>query len=597
MTEEADKQARRRNLRPLAQLWPYLTRYKPQLFGAIFFLLLAAGTTLTLPVAVRNVIDQGFIENNASFVGNYFSALVIVAGLLAIASASRYYFVIWLGERVISDIRKDVFGHVAELSPSFFDTARSGEIVSRLTADTTQIKSAVGATASMALRNTLLGIGAVGAMVYTSPRLSMIVIGAIPLIVFPIIAFGRAVRRRSRNAQDTLADATSFATEAISSIRIIQAFAIDKLTANRFSDAVEVSFEASRKAIGTRALLTAFAIFLIFSSVIAVLWIGARDVMNGTITPGLLSQFLLYAIFAAGSLGALSEVWGELSQAAGAAERITELLHEEPEITAPENPQMLSKPVQGEIKFDHVDFAYPTKPDEPSVKDLSLLIKAGETVAVVGPSGAGKSTLISLMLRFYDPTKGSLLLDCTDIKRVDPEELRKNIAIVPQDTVIFAATAHDNIALGKNNATREEVIAAAKAANADQFITEDTRGYEAQLGERGVTLSGGQRQRIAIARAILKDAPILLLDEATSALDAESERLVQDALDTLMKGRTTVVIAHRLATILKADRIVVMDKGKIVEQGTHATLSKKKNGLYAKLAKLQFDTEWITTKK
>ncbi len=580
---------RRPDLRPLARLWPYLGRYKGHLFGAIFFLLLAAATTLTLPVAVRNMIDSGFIENNSSFVGNYFSALIIVAGVLALASACRYYFVIWLGERVISDVRKDVFAHVARLSPSFYDTAQTGEIISRLTADTTQIKSAVGATASMALRNTLLGLGAVGAMVYTSPRLSLIVIGAIPLIVFPIILFGRAVRKRSRHAQDTLAEATAYASEAISSIRIIQAFAIASQTAARFSAAVEESFEAARRAIGMRAMLTAFAIFLIFSSVVAVLWVGARDVMSGAMSPGLLSQFLLYAIFAAGSLGALSEVWGELSQAAGAAERISELLDEEPAIRAPAKPIALPMPVRGEIAFADVSFAYPTRPGDATVKELSLNIRAGETVAIVGPSGAGKSTLTALLLRFYDPSSGTITLDGIDISRLDPEALREKVAIVPQDTVIFAASAEDNIAIGRTGASREDVAAAARAANAADFIESSDRGYDTQLGERGVTLSGGQRQRIAIARAILKDAPVLLLDEATSALDAESERLVQDALERLMEGRTTIVIAHRLATILKADRILVMDNGRIVEEGTHASLSRKKNGLYAKLARLQFD--------
>ncbi|MCB1386798.1 MAG: ATP-binding cassette domain-containing protein [Nitratireductor sp.] len=579
-----------RNLRPLARLWPYLARYKARVSAAIFFLLLAAGTTLTLPVAVRNMIDMGFIGNDASFVGNYFSALVVVAALLAIASAARYYFVIWLGERVISDVRKDVFAHVVQLSPAFYDQARSGEIVSRLTADTTQIKSAVGATASMALRNTLLGLGALGAMIYTSPRLSMIVIAAIPLIVLPIVGFGRAVRRRSRAAQDTLADATAYASEAIGAIRILQAFAVGGSASRRFSQAVETAFGAARKAVAMRALLTAVAIFLIFSSVIAVLWIGASDVMSGAITAGLLSQFLLYAIFAAGSLGALSEVWGELSQAAGAAERIAELLNEEPDIRAPQSPKTLPQPVRGEIAFEGVSFAYPARPDELALRDADFTIRAGETVAVVGPSGAGKSTLTALLLRFYDPASGRITLDGVDVRDLDPEALRSKIAIVPQDTVIFAASAHDNIALGREAASRQEVVAAAKAANADDFLSAAARGYDTELGERGVTLSGGQRQRVAIARAILKDAPVLLLDEATSALDAESERLVQDAMERLMKGRTTLIIAHRLATILKADRIIVMDKGRIVETGTHAALARKKNGLYARLAKLQFDT-------
>ncbi len=579
----------KRRLRPLAHLWPYLKRYKLRLGAAIFFLFLAAGTTLTLPVAVRNVIDRGFIENNTSFIGNYFTALIGVAALLAIASSCRYYFVIWLGERVVSDVRKDVFEKVANLSASFYDTAKSGEIISRLTADTTQVKSAVGATASMALRNTILGIGALGAMLYTSPRLSLIVIAAIPLIVFPIVAFGRAVRRRSRTAQDKLAQAMAYATEAISSIRVIQAFAIGGSAARHFDDTVETAFGAARQTVGARALLTAFAIFLVFASVITVLWIGAQDVMNGSITPGVLSQFLLYAIFAAGSLGALSEVWGELSLAAGAAERITELMAEEPEIKAPSKPVALPRPVRGEISFDGVRFSYPARRDETALDHLSCTIKPGETVAVVGPSGAGKSTLISLILRFYDPQSGTIRLDGTNIRDLDPEELRRTIAIVPQDTVIFAASAHDNIAIGKEDATREEVIEAAKAASADNFIMSGPNGYDTELGERGIMLSGGQRQRVAIARAILKDAPVLLLDEATSALDAESEGLVQQALDRLMPGRTTIVIAHRLATVLKADRILVMNNGRVVEEGTHETLSSKKNGLYAKLASLQFD--------
>jgi ATP-binding cassette subfamily B protein len=580
---------RRRSLRPLARLWPYMSRYKPRVAAALFFLLLAAGTTLSFPVAVRNMIDHGFVGNNPEFIGNYFSALMLVAALLALASACRYYFVIWLGERVIADLRKDVFSHVAKLSPGFYDRNQSGEIVSRLTADTTQIKSAVGATASLALRNTLLAIGAIGAMTYTAPDLALIVLAAIPVIVVPIVAFGRAVRKRSRAAQDTLADATAYATEAIGAVRVVQAFANGSIASRRYAHAVENAFDAANMAIRTRAFLTAFAIFLIFTSVIAVLWIGAHNVLTGTMSPGVLSQFLLYAVFAAGSLGSLSEVWGELSQAAGAAERIAELLDEEPEIRAPVSPAKLPSPVRGDIAFEAVDFSYPTRPGEQSLEGLNVNIKPGETVAVVGPSGAGKSTLFSLMLRFYDPQAGTVTLDGVNLRDLDPEDLRRAIATVPQDTVIFAASASENIAMGREGASEAEIMAAAKAAHADEFIARSPDGYDTQLGERGVTLSGGQRQRIAIARAILKDAPVLLLDEATSALDAESERLVQEALEKLMEGRTTIVIAHRLATILKADRILVMENGRIVEEGTHASLSKKKNGLYARLAKLQFN--------
>lgn len=585
--DEAEK--RRKSLRPLAVLFPYLTHYRVQVTAAIFFLLLATATTLSLPIAVRRMIDHGFTGGNAGFINDYFSMLVVIAALLAIASACRYYFVIWLGERVISDVRRDVFAHVTKMSPAFFDTAQSGEIVSRLTADTTQVKSAVGATASMALRNSLLGIGAVAMMIYTSPRLSLIVIAAIPLIVLPIVAYGRAVRRRSRIAQDTLADATAYASEAIGAARVMQAFANEGLVRNRFAKAVETAFDAARLAVRTRALLTAFAIFLIFTSVVAVLWIGAQDVLSGKMSPGTLGQFLLYAVFGAGALGALSEVWGELSLAAGAAERLAELLAEEPAIRAPANPDSLPDPVKGEIQFDSVSFAYPSRPDVTALHDLSFTVKPGETIAIVGPSGAGKSTLFSLLLRFYDPGSGSIRLEGKDLRTLDPGDFRNVMALVPQDTVIFASSALDNILFGRPNASRDEAIAAATAANADKFINALPEGFDTKLGERGVTLSGGQRQRIAIARAILKDAPVLLLDEATSALDAESEKLVQDALDGLMQGRTTLVIAHRLATVLKADRILVMDGGRIVEEGTHRQLVAKK-GIYARLAQLQFDS-------
>jgi ATP-binding cassette, subfamily B, bacterial len=578
-----------KSLRPLARLLPYLAAYRGHLAGAIFFLLLASATTLTLPIAVRRMIDMGIFAEDTGLINNYFSMLVLIAIILAIASACRYYFVIWLGERVVADIRRDLFTHVTKLSPAFFDTAQSGEIVSRLTADTMQIKSAFGATASMALRNSLLCIGAVIMMVYTSPRLSLIVIAAIPLIVLPLVAFGRAVRRRSRTAQDRLANATAYASEAIGAVRVMQAFANEPLVRRHFAAAVESAFDAARASVRMRAFLTAFAIFLIFASVVAVLWIGARDVLSGNMTPGTLSQFLLYAVFAAGALGALSEVWGELSLAAGAAERLTELLETEPEIVSPADPAMLVQPVTGRIAFDNVGFAYSGKSDIPALDQLSFTVQPGETIAVVGASGAGKSTLFSLLLRFYDPLDGQITIDGTDIRKLDIANLRSAMALVPQDSVIFAASALENILFGRPDASRTEVIAAAKAAHADDFIEALPQGYDTPLGERGVTLSGGQRQRISIARAILKEAPVLLLDEATSALDAESEKLVQDALDHLMTGRTTLVIAHRLATILKADRILVLDQGRIVEQGTHKQLVRK-GGVYARLASLQFES-------
>lgn len=584
-----EQDGRRRSLGPLRRLYPYIFRYRKLVIGALISLAIAAATTLALPLAVRRMIDHGFSASGTVFIAEYFAALVAMAAILAAASAGRYYFVITLGERVVADIRSDVFSHVTTLSPSFFDTAQSGEIVSRLAADTTQVKSAVGATASVALRNVILGLGAVAMMVVTSPKLSGLVIAAIPLIVLPLVAFGRSVRRRSRQAQDTLAQATAYASEQIGAVRTLQAFTNETLVTGRFSAAVEAAFQAARSSIFSRSLLTFFAIFMIFSSVVAVLWFGSRDVLAGTMSPGTLGQFLLYSVFAAGALGALSEVWGELAQAAGAAERLTEILDETPAIQPPANPLPLPAKATGAISFDDVSFSYPARPDRAAVHGLSFQVKPGETVAIVGPSGAGKSTVFSLILRFYDPETGRIAIDGVDVREADPAEVRERIAIVPQDVTIFAASARDNIGFGRPGATNAEIEAAARDALADEFILRLDKGYDSQVGERGVTLSGGQRQRVAIARAILRDAPILLLDEATSALDAESETLVQTALERLMEDRTTIVIAHRLATVLKADRILVMDGGRIVEEGTHQSLVAK-GGIYARLAKLQFET-------
>ncbi|WEX76975.1 ABC transporter transmembrane domain-containing protein [Sinorhizobium numidicum] len=588
MPRQENQPPARKSIRPLASVLPYLARYRHLAIGAAISLTVAAVTTLTLPMAVRRMIDHGFSNSDSGFINTYFSMLMVLAIVLALASAARYFFVISLGERIVADLRRDVFAHVTRLSASFFDVNQSGEIVSRLTADTTQIKSAVGATASVALRNIILCLGAIGMMVYTSPKLSSLVLAAIPLIVFPLVGFGRSVRRRSREAQDTLAAASAYAGEAIAASRTVQAFNGEEIANARFGKAVESAYSAARAATKARSVLTGFAITMVFGSVVAVLWFGARDVLSGTLSAGTLSQFLLYSVFAAGSLGALSEVWGELSQAAGAAERLNELLTEVPHIQAPAHPLAMPVPARGAIEFADVHFAYPARPDYKSLKGLSFAIKPGETVAIVGPSGAGKSTVFSMLVRYYDPMKGVVTVDGMDARSVDPKDLRDRIAIVPQDVTIFAASVHENIAFGAPQASRESVGAAAVAAQAAEFIAKLHRGYDTLVGERGVTLSGGQRQRIAIARAILKDAPILLLDEATSALDAESETLVQTALDGLMRERTTLVIAHRLATVLKADRILVMDHGRIVEEGTHASLIRQ-GGLYARLARLQFD--------
>ncbi|MBB3164757.1 ATP-binding cassette domain-containing protein [Rhizobium laguerreae] len=589
MAEQARAEENKtRSLRPLGRLTPYVMRYRGLVAGALMSLALAAITSLALPLAVRRMIDHGFTQSDGRFINSYFAMLMVMAIVLAVASALRYYFVITIGERIVADLRRDVFSHVTRLSPSFFDVNQSGEIVSRLTADTTQIKSAVGATASVALRNFILCIGAMGMMIVTSPKLSSLVIGAIPLIVFPLVAFGRSVRKRSRAAQDTLAHASAFANETIGATRTVQAFNGEDAAATRYGTAVESAYEAARAAIRSRALLTGIAITLIFGSVVAVLWVGAHSVLAGTLSAGTLGQFLLYAVISAGSLGALSEVWGELSQAAGAADRLSELLDEVSPITAPASPEPLPSPSRGRVEFSGVHFAYPSRPGKSALHGLSFAITPGETVAIVGPSGAGKSTVFSLLLRFYDPQQGSVKIDGVDAQLTTPDELRQRIAIVPQDVTIFAASIHDNIAFGRPSASRDEVRAAALAAQADEFIARLDQGYETEVGERGITLSGGQRQRIAIARAILKNAPVLLLDEATSALDAESETLVQKALDGLVDGRTTLVIAHRLATVLKADRILVMDQGRVVEEGTHQSLIRH-GGIYARLARLQFD--------
>ena len=581
-------QNQKAKLRPLRLLVPYVTRYRGRVAAALVALLVASIATLIVPLAVRRMIDFGFASERIGLINQYFGWMIIVVAVLALASASRYYLVTTLGERVVADVRAAVFAHLTELSAPFFDTAKTGELTSRLTADTTQIKSAVGSSVSVALRNVVLFFGSATMMVVTSPKLSGFVLAAIPLIVLPLVAFGRAVRRRSRTAQDTLADASAYAAELIGAVRTLQAFTNESLASGRFAEAVERAYLAAIQSTKARAVLTAIIIFLASASVVVILWVGAQDVIAGEMTPGRLSQFVLFAVFAASGLGQLSEVWGEISQAAGSAERLAELLAIEPQIRAPAHPTPLPTRPRAEIAFNKVRFAYPGRPETDVLDGVSFKINAGEKVAIVGPSGAGKSTIFHLILRFYDPKSGTVVFDDVRLPDTDPAELRRHISLVPQDTAIFAMSVRDNIRFGRPEASDAEIEQAAEAAAAAGFIRVLPQGYDTPVGERGVTLSGGQRQRIAIARAILRGAPLLLLDEATSSLDAESETLVQQALERLMTGRTTLVIAHRLATVLSCDRILVLDQGRIVEEGTHDSLVAR-NGLYGRLAKLQFE--------
>ncbi|HEY6381622.1 MAG TPA: ABC transporter transmembrane domain-containing protein [Pseudolabrys sp.] len=579
---------RKLRIKPLARLIPYIARYRGRAFAALAALMVAALTTLVVPVAVRRMIDFGFSDKAVELIDSYFAVMIGVVALLAISSALRYYLVTTLGERIVADLRSDVFAHLTRLSSAFFDTARTGEIVSRLTADTTQIKSAVGASVSIALRNLLLFLGGAAMMVVTSPRLSLFVLGAIPVIVLPLVAFGRAVRRRGRAAQDTLADASGYADEMIGAVRTLQAYTNEKLAQSRFSSAVEDAYAAARDATKARGVLTAVVIFLVFASIVVVLWVGAQDVLAGDITPGRLGQFVLYAVFAAGGLSELSQVWGEIAQASGAAERLFEIIDAEPQIKSPPRPVALPKPAAGEVEFRDVNFAYPGRPNLQVLDQVSFRVAPGEKLALVGPSGSGKSTIFHLIQRFYDPSSGAISFDGIRLTEVDPEALREQIALVPQDAVVFGVSVRENIQFGRPDATDQEIEKAAEAAHAAEFIRRLPSGYDTPVGERGVTLSGGQRQRIAIARAILRKAPLLLLDEATSSLDAESETLVQQALKRLMLDRTSIVIAHRLATVQTCDRILVLDHGRIVEQGNHASLASA-GGLYARLAKLQFE--------
>jgi ATP-binding cassette subfamily B protein len=585
-----EKKQDRARLHPLLALKPYVVRHKGMVGIALLSLLVAAAATLAVPLAVRRMIDLGFTGIEPDLMNKYFMTLIAVGIILAVASAARFYCVNWLGERVVADIRSDVFKHLTGLSPAFYETAHSGEVMSRLTADTTQVKAAASTTISQALRNVVLLVGAVAMMFVTSPRLSLLVLVAIPVIVLPLVAYGRSVRALSREAQDSLAHASAFAGESLAQIRVLQAFTHEKEASSRFAAAVERAFQSARKRTQARAGLTLIAIFLVFVSVVGILWFGAHDVMTGQMTGGRLSQFVLYAVLAATSMGGLSEVWGEISQAAGAAERLNELLAMQSAIKPPLRPITLPEPPRGEIAFEDVSFAYPTRQETSALHGVSFGVAPGERIAIVGPSGAGKTTLFALLLRFYDPSRGVVSVDGVPVRDADLAELRSRFAIVPQEPALFADTVAANIAYGTGSATGAEIEKAARAAFAHDFIMHLPRGYDTMLGEGGVTLSAGQRQRIAIARAVLRDAPILLLDEATSALDSESETLVQKALDGIMQGRTTLVIAHRLATVTRADRILVFDQGRLVEEGTHRSLIAR-GGIYARLAELQFATD------
>ncbi len=569
----------------LRTLWPFVMRHKALLGAWLLALAASSAATLSLPVAVRHVIDRGF--SGGSNIDATFAGLLLVALALAFATAARFFFVSLLGERVVADLRTQLYAHLVGLDQAFFERTRSGELVSRLSADTELLRSVVGSTVSVALRSTVMVLGSVVMLVVTSPKLAAWTLVGIPLFVLPLVVGGRRLQKVSRASQDRVADANTLASETLGAIRTVQAHAREPYERGRFADAVAQAVATARRRIGLQSLVTAVAIALVFGAIILVLWSGAHDVIRGDMSAGTLGQFVLYALFGGGSVGALAEVWNELQKAAGGMGRISELLGETPRVGRPARPAALPRPLRGELRFDGVSFHYPGRDNAPALRDFSLHVAPGETVALVGPSGAGKSTVFAMLLRFHDPQSGRVSVDGVDVATLDPAELREAIALVPQQPTIFAASARDNIRYGRLEASDAEIEAAADSAEAHEFIAALPAAYDEQLGERGARLSGGQQQRVAIARALLKDAPVLLLDEATSALDAQSERAVQTALEHLMDGRTTLVIAHRLATILKADRIVVMDQGRIVAQGTHEQLLAQ-DGLYAELARLQF---------
>jgi ATP-binding cassette subfamily B protein len=590
MTDSASSERpKSRSIKPLVALAPFLRPYRKVLLAAMVALLVASGAMLGLPIALKGLIDKGMAAGNSATINIYFIGFLVVAVLFGVFAALRFYLVTWLGERVVADIREAVYRSVIRMDPQFFEVTRTGEVLSRLTTDTTLVQSIAGVGLSIALRSSINLVGALVLLAITNFKLLLLIMVAFPLVIVPLITLGRRLRKLSRTSQDKIADTSGLAGETLNAISTVQAFTLEELHARRYAEAVEASFDVAVTRTRVRAWLTAIATMLVFGSITLVLWVGARQVLAGTMTGGELGQFLLLAVYAGTAAASLSEMWSEVQRAAGAMERLVELLQATPAITAPPDPQPMpaSGPGAGRIRFEHVTFRYPSRPDNAALADFTLDIVPGETVAFVGPSGAGKSTTFQLLLRFYDPASGRVLIDGVDLARADPGAVRRRIGLVPQETVLFGATARENIRYGRPDATNAEIEAAAQAAAADEFIRRLPEGYDTFLGEKGARLSGGQRQRIAIARAILKNPPILLLDEATSSLDAESERLVQQALEKLMATRTTIIIAHRLATVLKADRIVVVDHGRIIATGRHEELLQS-NPLYARLAALQF---------
>ncbi len=580
-----------RRFSSLIQLMGFFKPYKLRMLAAFIVLIIAAAAALVFPVVIKFIIDQGYLLQDSERLNQYFLLLFAVILVMALFSATRFYLVMWLGERIVADIRSRLYQHVLTMEPGFFETTRTGEVLSRITTDTTLVQAVVGAGISVTLRCSLLLAGSLIMLSVTNLQLTGLILIVVPLVLLPLLIFGRKVRRLSKKNQDCIAESSAIAGETLGDIQMLQSYLLEGFYTQRFNESIQNALDTACKRLTARALLAGFAIFVAFTAVMTIIWLGAQWVQSGKITLGELGQFLIYAIMVATNSAALSEVWGDIQRAAGAMERILELLKSQPNIVSPQQPKAINRLKRESIRFDQVCFNYPSRPEQHALHEFNLTIAPGETVALVGPSGAGKSTVFQLLLRFYEPQQGEISIGNINIVGADLQQLRQHIAIVPQETAIFAASVMENIAYGKLQASAAEIKAAAQAAAADEFIQQLPEGYDTFLGERGIRLSGGQRQRIAIARAILKNAPVLLLDEATSALDAESEKLVQNALQHLMHNRTTLVIAHRLATVLRADRIVVMDHGKIVAQGTHQTLLAQ-DQLYARLAALQFGEAW-----